>query len=208
VQWLGNLASSYGGFNVISGGLFLSMGTPMAPRDGEMSFAAVVTSEFPGESSWLQLVNCQNESGFPTLVVSTEGKLNVDGGSIIYDETLKDLEKTTSKNPVTYTGMPLVTDCPRMMIGNHYTQINSTFIDFVRFKPYGADSIWITLGRVDWSWNAQASYDSQGSSILPINQVTGPNFTLSNQFPPRWYDFKSGFSIIKDQFWYLFLGLT
>ena len=205
VDWH-QLGDCYGGFNVWSGGLFLSLGTSTETEDGEMSFGGTVISMFPGACSWMQLLNGQNESGFPVSAVSTEGQLNLDS-SLVYPKSYMDLDLSASKNPILYSGIPIFTDCPRVIVGNNYSQFNSTFITYLRFKPSSPDAIWVTLGRVDCSWNAQASYNAQGQPILPINQLAGPNFTLSNQFPPMWYGIQDSFSILKNDLWYLLFGL-
>jgi hypothetical protein len=92
------------------------------------------------------------------------------------------------------------------LVGNNYTSIHLKFNDYVRFCPSGSDSIWVTLGRADWGWDAEASYDSNGNAILPQNDATQPVFALSNQFPPPCSGVKDVISKTKDLFWYILFG--
>ena len=61
--------------------------------------------------------------------------------------------------------------------------INDSFQDYIIFKPDGADSIYVTLGRVFWSWSASTS-NSFGAWSAPTYQVNGPsNPDDSDEFP-------------------------
>jgi len=203
VAHVGSGSTHYGSFTLQGGFLWLSMGTSTNEiDDGNMEFTGDVTSKFPGAIGWTQLVNCTNESSFPLLAVSTGGNWELDG-SLIYDKSYQVLNTNSFHQNIFYQKISGFTDCPGIPVGDVYTTMNSSFMTFLRFKPSSPDSIWVTLARVDWSWHAEAT----GTPTLVVNNVTGPTFTLSNQFPPLWYDIRTGLSIVKDEAWYLFFGL-
>jgi hypothetical protein len=192
----------YGGFNVSGGLLWLSLGTTSGNNDGAADFSADVTSKFPGDIGITQMINGSEDFGFPDGGLSTDGNLYFDG-SVLYAQTQKPL---LDRGYGFFERVTDLTDCPGCLVGNNYTTIHLKFNDFVRFCPSGSDSIWVTLGRADWGWDAEASYDSSGNAILPLNNATQPIFTLSNQFPPACFGVKGGLSITKDFFWYLLFG--
>jgi hypothetical protein len=201
VAWSQN--SLFGGFNVSGSLLWLSLGTPSGnDNDGAAQFSADVNSKFPGAIGMTQLVKGEVGFGFPDGGLSTDGKLFLDG-SLIYSQTYKDL---LDRGRGFFERATDFTDCPGALEGNNYTTLHISFNTFVRFCPTGSDSIWVTLGRADWAWDAEAAYDSGGNAILPVNHVTQPIFTLSNQFPPTWYGVEDAMSKIKDFFWYLLFG--
>jgi len=203
VPYLGSYFSShYGSFTLQGLNLFLSMGTPSGFDDGSMEFSATVKSKskFPGAICWTQLAKVQNESSFPSWVVSSDGQTWLDGAEI-YERSYSDLTQSVAN----LVGTSEFSDCPRIIVGNHYTSVNSEFITYLRFKPSTADAIWVTLRQASWSWVAEASYDSEGRPILPINNVSGPSFSDSTAFPV-WTGNFTLFTFIKDEAWYLFHG--
>jgi hypothetical protein len=63
--------------------------------------------------------------------------------------------------------------------------INDSFKDYVVFKPDGANSIYVTLGRVFWSWSASTS-KSGGVWSNPTYQVNGPSAPDDSDEFPTW----------------------
>jgi hypothetical protein len=44
--------------------------------------------------------------------------------------------------------------------------MHGQFKMYIMFKPAGADSIWVPLKRVDWSWQGCATKDSEDNWTL------------------------------------------
>ena len=65
--------------------------------------------------------------------------------------------------------------------------INDSFKDYVVFKPNGSDSIYVTLGRVFWSWSASTSKNN-GVWQSPTYQVNGPSSPDESDEFPSWPD--------------------
>ncbi len=66
--------------------------------------------------------------------------------------------------------------------------IADSFNDYVVFKPDGnANNIYVTLGRVFWSWSASTSYTG-GAWSSPTYQVNGPSSPDSSDEFPVWPD--------------------
>ena len=40
-----------------------------------------------------------------------------------------------------------------------YIEVNDNFADFLMYKPHGADSIWVTVRKFRWGWEANAFND-------------------------------------------------
>jgi hypothetical protein len=67
--------------------------------------------------------------------------------------------------------------------------INDSFEDYVVFMPNGANSIYVTLGRVFWSWSASTSKSTclwGGTLANPTYQVTGPSSPDDSDEFPTW----------------------
>jgi Glucodextranase, domain B len=63
--------------------------------------------------------------------------------------------------------------------------INDSFKDYIVFKPDGANSIYVTLGRIFWSWSASTS-QTGGVWSSPTYQVDGPSAPDSSDEFPTW----------------------
>jgi hypothetical protein len=205
ISWSGS--TIYGGLNVRTnlgvGLLWLGLGTPQGENDGAADYDAEVDSEFPGDIGFTQLVNAKNEFGDPGSAISTEGRLFLDG-ALFYTGTHKALKDSGYG---LYYATTKLSDCPGIIVGNDYTKFHSSFIDFVRFRPSGSESIWVTLGRADWGWDAETTNNPGGYPVLSVNQATQPVFTPSNEFPPMWYGVEDTISKLQDFIWNLLFNL-
>jgi hypothetical protein len=63
--------------------------------------------------------------------------------------------------------------------------ISDSFKDYIVFKPDGDGSIYVTLGRVFWSWSASTS-KANGVWSSPTYQVNGPSAPDSSDEFPVW----------------------
>ena len=62
------------------------------------------------------------------------------------------------------------------------------FKTYCRFRPSGDGNIYVTLGRVDWDWNATVDYTglnplSLSSWTITSSAIHGPTFVPTNEFP-------------------------
>lgn len=63
--------------------------------------------------------------------------------------------------------------------------INDSFKDYIMFQPNGNNSIWVTLGRVFWSWSASTT-QTNGVWSNPTYQVSSPSKPDSSDELPNW----------------------
>jgi hypothetical protein len=103
----------------------------------------------------------------------TEGRYDLDGPEWYY-------EQTTAVTPGVESWLAIFTDHPAHQLGYSYVTIDDKFRDYVRFRPTGTDSIWITIGRVDWSWVASAN---SANNWTPIATIVQPAIVSDDSFP-------------------------
>jgi hypothetical protein len=72
---------------------------------------------------------------------------------------------------------------------------NDVFRTYIQYRPQPlADSIDITLGRVDWSWAIDAQ-DSNGQWNIPMGTVSTPSWHNDDNFP-QWQGVTPGAIVI------------
>jgi hypothetical protein len=144
---------------------------------GFMGYTIAVNSQFDGEANITQLarVECVRDSA-PGLYQNwtTDGRYDLDT-SLFYFST-HSMVVGDGRN----SGMDAFVDSPGYQRGWSQTTAEMQFQDYIRFRPYGEDSIWVTLGRVDWSW---AGSESSATGRTPTGTVSGPTLMESHSFP-------------------------
>lgn len=83
---------------------------------------------------------------------STLGAFYADGGEF-YNESGVDIRagRTPGISSLYFMDGPAI---PCLLWS---ASVSDEFQDYIRYRPEGADSIWVTIGRVDWNWGADAS---------------------------------------------------
>lgn len=146
-------------------------------QDGYMRFAGTVLSDFSGSIRWTQLINqYRHRDDYPVgwWTKNTAGQYWADGGEFYVPETLS--QDVAPNLPRTLT----FGDGPGNPVGITQVQAIDSFKTYLRFRPAGADNIWVTLGRVDWSWNAFAT----NSLGWPYNNIPS-NWTITSSSVPN-----------------------
>jgi hypothetical protein len=145
-------------------------------------FNALITSKTPftGVANWTQLITRENNNYFcygplPCPPGTTEGRERLDGQEFYNDENTPIIPRgAVDPNP---RGTLDFYDGPYVECFFNFT-VRDSFRTFVRFKPDGQDSIWVTLGVVHWGWGATKS----GDTILNPTTDT-PEFQPTDEFP-------------------------
>jgi hypothetical protein len=169
----------YPAMNTIWGAMALTVGDMNG--NGRMIYEYSIRSEFPGYSDTTQLINREVHRDLYPFNTTTDG----------YD--LDTAEWYNSDHAAVYPNteawLPIYIDGPGFITGRTYISIQDSFQDYVRFKPDGADSIWITIARIDWSWVGFATSDN--GWVPPSGSVAAPVPFDDSTFP-FWLDTISG----------------
>jgi hypothetical protein len=169
----------YPAIDTIWGAMALCIGD--MNQNGRMIYEYSIRSEFPGLANTTQLINRKYKRDLYPFNFTTDG----------YD--LDTTEWYNSNNakvyPDTEAWLPIFIDAPGVWTGRTYITIQDCFQDYVRFLPDGADSIWITIARIDWSWLGSATSDN--GWIPPSGSVATPAEFDDSTFP-FWLDILSG----------------
>jgi hypothetical protein len=140
---------------------------------GMMDFNATVQSKYSGNVNWTQLINRYGEYGpLPLWYTTTHGSYWLDTSQFYNDEG------NTRVNPNGSIGF---NDSPAIQSRLLYANMSDSFQTYLVFKPDG-DSIWVTLGMVNWGWSGDALYFTSGWE-LDSSSVTSPTYTDSDAFP-------------------------
>lgn len=79
-----------------------------------------------------------------------------------------------------------IRDTPGLQLGILYGSYEGAWQTYVRFTPKEPDSIPVTLGRVDWSWNAVAN-TTNGVWHVTADSGSVPILHEDDTFP-EWSD--------------------
>jgi hypothetical protein len=66
-----------------------------------------------------------------------------------------------------------------------YVDLRDEFIAYVRYSPQLPESIFVTIGRIEWSWHGRAEEDS-GMWTLTVTNLTGPTTNWADDSFPEW----------------------
>lgn len=168
---------------------WLQLGGEVATEGGSMNFLAYVVSDYGGTIRWTQLINqyrYRDDGPTGSWTESTDGKFEVDAGEFYVPQTC-----STDLTPG-QTNWLSFADGPGNPVGYSLAESHDIFKTYLRFRPNGDDSIWVTLGRVDWSWQATASCPT-GSPLswenwsITSSNITGPVY-FDDTTIPFWTD--------------------
>ena len=171
----------------LTGRPWLQLGSE-SPEDGDMSFLVKVKSDFGGSMRWTQLIQqYRYRDDYPVgwWTKNSAGQFWADGAEFYLPETLNVNVEAHQLSPPLVFG-----DGPGNPVGIHLTESHDTFKTYARFRPVGDESIWVTLGRVDWDWSATAvnpsgwPYDALPNSwTITDSSVFGPDLHEDDSFP-------------------------
>jgi hypothetical protein len=161
---------------------------------GAMMFNLTVQSQFPGEVDDCQLVNSWwsatfNAAPFLNTGGGTDGAFWLDGEMNTDDQTLAQGSQGTS-----YSGVCIFDDQPCTSLSPLYLSAsrNDSCKTYFSFRPSGAGSIFVTLGRVNWGWfgNALDVYNFPSWTWTRTSGgITPPTFTATQEFPVWQYTY-------------------
>jgi hypothetical protein len=143
--------------------------SPVYLEDRLVDFDGHVQSDYPGEANWTQLVNRDCQQAF-YIETGTWGHFWLDT-SLFYNVD------STQVGPGIDLPVPLA-DSPDVVIDIHVSNIDA-FKTYLRFRPTGSDSIWVTLGREEWGWHGTAYV----GLLTDDHGITAPQYTPTDEFP-------------------------
>ena len=161
---------------------YLQLGEDYGNIPGSMCYSVRIRSDFAGEARWTQLINkYRHRDELPPIFTwysTTGGDFYADGGEF-YGDLSVNVSAGSLSNPLPFG------DGPGNPVGLSVTDSLDQFKCYVRFCPTNPESIYVTLGRVDWSWQANAV------NLLgyPYNTIPG-NWHIEYQYvpPPELFD--------------------
>ncbi len=168
-----------------NGGAGCRINTNLSPFEIELKddtdkygFFANVKSKASGKIAVTQLLQggFYYDNFFGAQTLGTEGGLWLDNSDPYQNGYEQPHPGNNSTVPYTFG------DGPSLQCKKSYAQIIFQFRSYLKFKPSGADSIYITLSKFSWSLDSRASTGAGGWSILTNNFVEA-TFTDSDEFP-------------------------
>jgi hypothetical protein len=155
----------------IYGFMALSLGD--LNQQGAMLYQCSLLSDFSGTANTTQLINRDVKRDVLSNI-TTDGQYALD--------TSEWYEIPTVVTPGRESWLGWFSDVPSCQVGMTYITINDQFRDYIRFKPDGDDSIWVTIARIDWSWFGSARSPTWAP---PSGSVASP-VQLDDQSFPFW----------------------
>jgi hypothetical protein len=157
---------------------------------GAYDFNLAVESNvrFPGEIKATQIMNWWWSAIINNPPVSTGGG---SGGAWVLDadpypntDDVMVLTVLDSNGNQAYEGSFTFNDQPGIgLLAAQWLSINESFKTYCRFRPAGANSIYVTLGRANWNWFANVDETGASTWTITSSGFTGPTFTLTDEFP-------------------------
>jgi hypothetical protein len=165
--------------------------------NGAMKYGLNVSSKAPfsGVANVVQLINASRSlaNSYGGFQQTTGDQFWLDNGDHYFesDFQLSSATVTPYSNYISFLDQPgYGLNFPADILNSGFgafpanlCSINDSFKDYFVFKPDGDGSIYVTLGRVTWSWSASTSYIN-GTWSSPTYQINGPSKPDdSNEFP-------------------------
>jgi len=173
-------SNSFNFYNIVSLG---GNGDPR--QDGyqhDMEYYAVYSvGPFSGQAGITQLIQA-SYSPSPASQSYSFSDWRLDGDAEYYD-TPQEIDAVNEENyflpPITHA--VFFHDSPE---AGYYGPVTckASFKDYCRFKPDGDDSIFVTLGIINWSCDGECTT----GGILTVNSVTGPLGPDTSDTFPAW----------------------
>jgi len=146
-----------------------------------MMYQCSIVSEFAGLGNTTQLINRDVNRDLYPFHITTDGQYELDTSEWYSHDAVV--------NANSESWLELFTDMPGVPVGRTFITIQDSFEDYIRFKPDGADSIWITIARIDWSWLGIAT--DSNDWVPPSGNVVPPIEFEDDGFP-FWLDVTYG----------------
>ena len=168
----------------------LNLGTPSPPlyatnvngylnlgdsQGGYARFWAAYYSSYSGEFREAQIVQSYRKAGNDD---------PVDSGSQWWNDHASNIAGSLSMvSPGGGVAFAMQTDkYPRLPLKTPQTVVNDVFKTYFQFKPAG-DGIWVTMGRVNWSWAATSTYTNGLWNPPSGTSVSNPQYHDDDSFP-------------------------
>jgi hypothetical protein len=160
------------------------------------------TSPFSGVANIVQLVNASRSVANTYFgggqQQTTSGQFDLDTGYLYNDDGSLINSLTSYNNLVSFSDQPGYG--LNYIFGGYpanQCSINDSFKDYIVFKPDGDNNIYVTLGRVFWSWSASTTKTGDnlgygGTWQSPTYQVAGPSAPDGSDEFPVWPETFSG----------------
>jgi len=151
------------------------------PRAG---FVVVINSAFDGEAGITQLANGYSTNADIGDSTTNTWQLdnwlfypfNTNGQALV--PVIRDAPPSVTNN------WAILGDSPSIRCAGT-TEIHKDYRDFVRFSPSGGDSIFVTLGIVNWHVYATAVPSGNNFTLISTNCAIDLDYT-DWQDPPQW----------------------
>jgi hypothetical protein len=143
-------------------------------QGGYARFWAKYYSSYPGEFQEAQILKSYRKAGNDD---------PVDSGSLWWNDHAWDkggIASTVSSGGGEAWAMQI--DNPAWPLKAPQTVVNDIFKTYFQFKPSG-DGIWVTMGRVDWSWAATSTYTGGQWNPPSGTPIPNPQYYDDDSFP-------------------------
>jgi hypothetical protein len=146
-------------------------------------FRGYIHSKFAGEAGITQLLNGSGSNGFGAVTTTNTYQADNDEffTTVAWNPTglmpvLVDADGTLTNNFL------FMSDSPSINCKNN-TGFHWDFIDYIRFKPGGTHSIFVTLGIVKWHIYTTAVLSNGDYVVTSSDGTNDTMWTLTNAFP-------------------------
>ena len=156
---------------------FIGFGWSSPILQANMRWGVAVQSAYDGNVGVTQLINGTN------LCCNTGGQFQLDGAQEIYNVSPTNLlgQAYSATNSSTHTVAFVYS---RKATANPGVDLSASFRDYLRFRPSGNASIWVTLGTNSWSMDGSASLSN---GLTRSNLPPAGALIQTDEFP-SWTD--------------------
>jgi hypothetical protein len=187
-----NVLVSYDQYPQLPNQWALSLGLPIEGRQGIdfTRFGFTAPANGAGAAAVRQLIYSQystvDAAGTRNTVQSTSGQFWLDSTLLYNNQQVA----VGAGSAVTLADQRSFSDAPALALSAPYVSEskNDAFQTYLIYRPNGADSIWVTVGKLSWSWSGTATVRRNAWSLtassapFPVN----PNGNTSIHELPAW----------------------
>ncbi|HSK74310.1 MAG TPA: hypothetical protein VK892_21605, partial [Pyrinomonadaceae bacterium] len=142
-----------------------------------ITFSRSITfpTNFTGTTQWVQIANqsIRNLVFNGVTQMSENPPSGLDG---CYPYTTVNNPSAYDSPNIGFTGTVTPTSTVSMVTDDNFTM-------WLMFKPFAAEAIWVPLKKVNWFWNAQATYNTGSWTYSGNSPTTNPVFENTTDFP-------------------------
>jgi hypothetical protein len=185
---LSNFAS-YPPFQPVKDGLYLQLGfgTGGSTNSGNMSFSALISSQYSGRADFTQLITGSYTNG--TSVTGPRNGFQLDNDPFVTGGNAPGYAIAANAS----TNVIFLSDAPGVQLDGSPSAMNLSYHSYARFIPDGVSNIVVTLGVVNWSVNTATSLvtNSGGEQVFgpPTGGVPdGQPALIDSALLPEWSD--------------------